>query len=137
MSTINEDLLAAANLSQLALTATCSECQFGKHGDVITQARVATIQAIAAAERELAERKLPIDEAWIETLPFTKLKFDNGAYYWKPTESRLGTMVIGKPRYGVCAGRWCVEFDGMPPIELKSRGQLLDLLSGLRVEVTK
>lgn len=75
--------------------------------------------AIAAAEREADERQQPIDEAWLRSigcklidgdwfLKHQRIVFSDGCWY----AIRLGPLVI-----------------------IASRGQLLDLLSGLGIEV--
>jgi len=126
MSDINKDLLAAA---KAVLSNKRGEADW-----LILSTHCENLEdAIAAAERELAERLKPIDDVWLSKL-----------FYIQPGRGfvvgRLLSIFNTKTGHHLFAGpEGANDSDDTFKISdvLKNRGQLLDLLSGLGIEVAK
>lgn len=139
MSTFN-DLLAAAKLAKSELPGMNGRLlrAFGKAiGDVEASDKYEDLNrecheihkqiddAIAAAEREVEERQQPIDEAWLSK--FSKQDAD-------------GFLVADAVDvwFGEHCNCWLARaLSWGSAVKISSRGQLLDLLSGLGIEVAK
>ena len=122
MSTVNADLLAAAKKYR---------GEYCRDGDPCRATGYELEQAIAAAESELAERKLPIDADSVRALGF---RF-NLAYQRHELRISSETRLDITPQFDyLTIYQGPVEAVGF---ELKNKGQLLDLLSGLGIEVAK
>jgi hypothetical protein len=125
VSAINENLLAAAKAYRDKSYPFLSDNPTRQEEYAAAELATQMDKAIAAAERELAERLKPIDEEWLSKVAIQSADVFciNGVWQvW----------------YGEHCKEWLVRHDSWAiAIAMKSKSQLLALLSGLGIEVAK
>lgn len=118
MSTINEDLLAAAKAYRDKSYPFLPDNSTRQEEYAAAELATQMDKAIAAAEREITERLKPVnDDAWLSSLSTSQ---DRAGLYFGP---RLFWSYSGR----------CFWLGGYQ-IDIANRGQLIDLLSGLGIE---
>lgn len=106
-----------------------SDCNDVVVDGVITNWWDVAAEAIAAAEAEIAERAMPVDASWLNTLSWTNLL--SNLWELVITNEPTGSTVF----FAVAMfddGRFVASLNNGRAIEIKCRGQVLDLLAALK-----